>query len=101
MAFAVQSIIAKKVDNPPVIDGNIHEPTWENIKPVSIKDHASGSIILLRSVYSGDKVYFSVMFPDNTENSLHKPWIWDKEKETYEEGAQREDWKAQLGKNVS
>lgn len=91
IAFAEQSIIATKVDNPPVIDGDIQEQAWNNIKPISIKDKASGSTILLRSVYSGDKVYFSVMFPDNTENSLHKPWIWSKEKEIYEEGDHRED----------
>jgi len=91
IAFAEQHVISTKVDNPPVIDGNINEKVWENIKPTTIKDQASGSIILLRSVYSGDKVYFSVWFPDSAENLLHKPWVWNKDKETYEIGAHRED----------
>jgi hypothetical protein len=91
MAFAEQSLISTKVATPPVIDGDINEQTWQAIKPVSIKDQASGNVILLRSVYSGDKVYFSVWFSDSVKNPLHKPWIWDKDKEAYETGAHRED----------
>ena len=91
IAFAEQSIISTKVDTPSLIDGDINEQVWENVKPTSIKDQASGSIILLRCVYSEDKVYFSVWFPDSAENLLHKPWVWNKDKETYESGAHRED----------
>ena len=91
MAFAEQRLISTKVDTPPVIDGDINEQTWQAIKPVSIKDQASGNVILLRSVYSGDKVYFSAWFSDSVKNPLHKPWIWDKDKEAYETGAHRED----------
>jgi len=91
IAFAEQSIISTKVDAPPVIDGDINEQVWENVKPVPIKDQASGTMILLRSVYSGDKVYFSVLFNDSVENPLHKPWLWVKDKESYETGAHRED----------
>lgn len=91
MAFAEQSIVSTKVETPPVIDGDINELIWENVKPTPIKDQASGTMILLRSVYSGDKVYFSVFFNDSVENPLHKPWLWDKDKEVYETGAHRED----------
>ena len=91
MAFAEQSIVSTKVDTPPVIDGDINEQTWQSIKPAPIKDQASGNTILLRSVYSGDKVYFAVWFPDSAETPLHKPWIWDKGNESYETGAHRED----------
>lgn len=90
-AFAEQSIVSTKVDTPPIIDGDINEQVWESIKPVIIKDQAAGSMILLRSIYSGDKIYFSVWFSDSVENPLHKPWIWNKDKETYETGAHRED----------
>ena len=91
MAFAEQSIVSTKVETPPVIDGDINELIWENVKPTPIKDQASGTMILLRSVYSGDKVYFSVFFNDDVENPLHKPWLWDKDKEVYETGDHRED----------
>ena len=91
MAFAEQSIVSTKVETPPVIDGDIKERIWENVKPTPIKDQASGTMILLRSVYSGDKVYFSVFFNDDVENPLHKPWLWDKDKEVYETGDHRED----------
>jgi len=91
MAFAEQSIVSTKVNTPPLIDGDINEQTWQAIKPVVIEDQASGNMILLRSVYSGDKVYFSVWFSDSVETPLHKPWIWDKDKEAYETGAHRED----------
>lgn len=90
-ALAELRIASKKVDSPPVIDGDINEQVWQSIKPVPIEDQASGSTILLRSVYSGDKVYFSVWVPDSAENLLHKPWILNKDKEKYETGAHRED----------
>jgi len=91
MAFARQSFVSINVDTPPIIDGEINEQVWLNIKPISIKDQASGALISLRSVYSDDKIYFSVLFRDKAENLLHKPWIWDKDKEAYETGDHRED----------
>jgi hypothetical protein len=91
IAFAEQNIISTKVETPPVIDGDINEQIWETVKPTPIKDQASGTMILLRSVYSGDTVYFSVLFPDSVENLLHKPWLWNKDKKAYETGAHRED----------
>lgn len=89
--FAEHRIISTKVETPPVIDGVINEPIWKTVKPTLVKDQALGSTILLRSVYSDDKIFFSVFVPDSAENSLHKPWIWNKDKGIYETGAHRED----------
>ncbi|MDH3997465.1 MAG: ethylbenzene dehydrogenase-related protein [Desulfuromonadales bacterium] len=92
-AFAetAQAIISVKADKAPTIDGKIDEDLWAQIKPAVIKDQASGTVILLRSAYTTDKIYFSMLFQDGAKNPLHKPWAWDQEKETYETGKHRED----------
>jgi hypothetical protein len=72
-ADSAQTITSVKADKPPTIDGDINEKFWEAIKPVSVKDQASNTTILLRSAYTNDKVYFSVWFQDSAETPLHKP----------------------------
>ena len=91
IATSGQTIFSVKVDTPPIIDGDTNEPIWSSTKPVPVKDKVSGAMIILRSVYTDDKVYFSVWFPDLAENRLHKPWMWDKDKEVFEIGPHRED----------
>lgn len=79
------------VETAPVLDGVDGDPAWAGVKPVIVKDQASGAMILLRAVHTRDKVYFSVQFPDKAQTPLHKPWIWNAEQKAYETGAHRED----------
>lgn len=104
-AFAAVDIPSFKVDKAPVIDGSVGDAAWSNVKPIVIADSASGKRILLRSVYTADKVFFLVQFPDAAQNFLHKPWVWDAAGKKYKTGAHREDtfvfkWNM-TGKNVN
>jgi hypothetical protein len=91
IALSAQKVPCVKVEQPPVIDGTDSEKYWDAINPISIKDNVSGTMILLRSVHTEGKVYFSIWFPDSARNPLHKPWVWNKQKEVYESGPHRED----------
>jgi hypothetical protein len=43
------------------------------------------------SVYTNEKLFFLVRFPDPDESRSHKPWIWNQREEIYETGPERED----------
>lgn len=88
---AAQEVPSMRVDVAPVIDGLDDDPAWQETKPVAVKDRASGAMILIRSVHTGEALYFSVRFPDNARNPLHKPWLWNAEQRAYDEGPHRED----------
>ena len=91
LAFAAVDIPSFKVDTAPVVDGSVGDAVWSSVKPIAISDSASGKRILLRSVYTADKVFFLVQFPDAAQNFLHKPWVWDAAGEKYKTGSHRED----------
>lgn len=90
LVMAERDVPCKKVDVAPVLDGQIDD-AWADIKPISIDDSASGSKVLLRSVYTENRIHFLVQFPDPVNNFLHKPWLWNPTSNAYETGAHRED----------
>ena len=90
-AVAELEIPSVKVEKVPVLDGAGMDSAWQGLKPVTVKDSASGTNFLIRSVYSADQVFFLVQFPDNAENFLHKPWVWNATEKKYETGPHRED----------
>ncbi len=80
-----------RVDQGPVLDGNANDAAWSAARPILVNDRTSNETVLLRSVYSGDRIYFLVQYPDKAENLLHKPWTWSEEQSRYVEGSHRED----------
>jgi len=91
VATAEIDIPSIKVDTPPLVDGHAQDAVWNGVKPIAIADSASGSKILLRSVYTDEQIFFLVQYPDSAENFLHKPWVWNAAEKKYEEGSHRED----------
>ena len=66
---------------------------FEKIVLRSIKKgmtHERSEIFIKAGVHE-DTVYFYLQWPDKTEDKVHKPWIWDKDKKKYVRGPQRED----------
>ena len=105
LAISGQIILSKKVEKVPQLDGLANDPAWASVKPVAVRDQASGATILLRSVYTEEELYFLVEYPDSAENPLHNPWLWNEIKQSYESGAHREDtfvfkWNM-MGKDVN
>lgn len=90
-ALASQDIISTKVKESPAIDGVFNDKVWEGIKSYKVKDVRTEADVTIKSVYTDDMIYFLLSYPDATEDRLHKPWVWDKEMESYILGPQRED----------
>lgn len=85
------AVHAQKVAAGPVIDGINTDPAWALAKPVLINDRVANETILLSTVYTDERIYFLVQYPDKVENPFHNPWLWDDSKNTYVEGPHRED----------
>lgn len=88
---AALDVPSHKAAQAPVLDGSDADAAWQGVKPLAIRDGASGTMILLRSVYTADQVYFLVQFADPANNILHKPWVWNAAEKKYESGPHRED----------
>lgn len=89
--YASQTIVAVKVDTPPVVDGKTGDKVWSKALEVITHDMVADIDIRIRAVYTLDTVFFQVRFPDANESRLHKPWIWDSTQEMYVVGPDRED----------
>ena len=91
VAAAELEVPSVKVQKAPEVDGAGQDAVWAKVKPVTVKDSASGTNVLIRSVYTEDQVFFLVQFSDSAENFLHKPWVWNAAEKKYESGSHRED----------
>jgi hypothetical protein len=91
VAAAELEVLSVKVQKAPEVDGAGQDAVWAKVKPVTVKDSASGTNVLIRSVYTEDQVFFLVQFSDSAENFLHKPWVWNAAEKKYESGSHRED----------
>lgn len=89
--FADKSVISTRVEQAPVIDGSADDASWSKSESVVTFDAVAGIDIEIRSVYSDDKIFFLIRFPDDTENRQHKLLHWDADKKLYQVGPERED----------
>lgn len=90
--FAADTVLTSiSVREPPEIDGKSDDAAWQAAETLVTHDAIANIDIQLKSVYTPDKIYFLVSFPDSDETRLHKPNIWDAALEEYVAGPQRED----------
>ncbi len=90
-AQPAQSLIAAKVKQPPVIDGTDADPAWAGAQKIITHDKAADIDITLKAVYTDKEIFFLVIFPDPDESRSHKSWVWDKGRDIYKIGKDRED----------
>ncbi len=91
VCHASQTLTAKKVDNPPVIDGIGSDDVWKNAEEIFTHDKVADIDISLKSVYTDSEIFFLVSFPDEDESRTHKSWVWDEIIKLYTVGGDRED----------
>jgi hypothetical protein len=91
LAQAEIRVEAIKVTAGPKIDGDNGDPVWAQAKPVLVNDLVGHETILLSALYTEERIFFLVMYPDKVENTLHQPWLWNEEQGMYGEGDYRED----------
>jgi hypothetical protein len=86
-----QILPAVHVAEPPVIDGLAIDAAWQNAREISTYDKGADLTITLRAVYTDTEIFLLASFPDPDESRTHKSWIWDKGREFYTVGNDRED----------
>ncbi len=86
-----QIVLATKAHTAPTIDGVADDEAWQNSQATVTHDPITGIDIHIKAIYTGDDVFFLVIFPDPDESRIHKPWTWNKELKKYEMGPERED----------
>lgn len=91
LSFAEQSLVAIPVTAPPVIDGLTNDPAWKNAPVLTTFDKTNELPIMIKSVYTDKEIFFQVSFPDSDESRTHKSWVWDKRRQFYTVGYDRED----------
>ncbi len=73
------ALVSEPVDQAPTLDGSADEPFWADAPsvtiPVSGGANNGSTEVSLRSVYSGDRVYFLAVWADPTESYLRAPWV--------------------------
>lgn len=89
--FGEQKLLAMPVTEPPVIDGLAGDPAWENAQEIITLDKSSKLPITIKAVYTDTEFFVQVRFPDIDESRTHKSWIWNKGREIYTVGHDRED----------
>lgn len=100
-AFAADDVptVTAKEGAAPTLDGDASD--WASLPATVVKVHANqpgdtandtdAIDVELKSVVSGDTIYFLAQWPDATKDDTHKTLIWNKEKETYDTGDDEED----------
>jgi hypothetical protein len=98
--MAPNVLVTQKVGTPPVLDGLANDAAWAAAKPITVAltggvNFAGGkgeTTATIRSVYSGDTVYFLVQYNDPTDSQRRGPYqkqadgSWKKLKDPADKG---------------
>jgi len=110
-------LVSKKVDSPLKVDG-IVESVWDGIDGIEVEvskmpeaitlknrelqdgkwltlwnkdSQQENTVVTLKSAHTETEIFFLAEWPDKTNDNEHKTYHWDKEKEEYVSGKERED----------
>jgi hypothetical protein len=73
-------LIAKKVAAGPTLDG-VMDDAWKEAPPLAVKVLGGKNLpggtteVTMRSVYTGDMIYFLVQYKDATDSVKREPWV--------------------------
>jgi hypothetical protein len=75
------------------VDGLASDPAWGLAQPFSFEAQgASGRVtVMAAALWSPDRVWFLVRWPDKSRDDVHRPWVWSKEEKAYVAGREVED----------
>lgn len=95
-AYSFQQIKVATLLSPPVLDGLKNDWGEQKLSEIPLKkNRADGtsnvsSVSIMAGVYK-DNFFIYAQWIDDTENKIHKPFIWNESEERYTRGPQRED----------
>lgn len=77
----------------PVVDGQSTDAAWLAPPPLSFEvAGASGKMtIAAEALWSPDRLWLLVRWPDKTRDDVHRPWVWSKTEKAYVAGREVED----------
>jgi hypothetical protein len=77
----------------PVVDGQLSDPAWQGAPWSSVGvAGASGNLTLTAgALWSPDRLWIFVRWPDGSRDDLHHPWVWSQGESVYFVGPQVED----------
>jgi hypothetical protein len=77
----------------PVVDGQSADAAWQAPSPLSFEvAGASGKMtVTAEALWSPDRLWVLVRWPDKTRDDVHRPWVWSKAEKAYVAGREVED----------
>jgi hypothetical protein len=85
-----------KLASSPILDGKATD--WQSVKSVtlSLRPTVEGTFetpdkVEVKAGYFGDEVFFYFKWQDETEDLIHKPFVWNEDLSRYKNGEARED----------
>lgn len=91
-------LICAAVDQAPTLDGSADDAAWASATPITVTltrpiepNKGATTKATLRCVRTDREIYFLVEWDDPTQDVSHKSWVWNAQKNAYEEGPDRED----------
>lgn len=91
LGTAEQTLVLLPVTESPTVDGLAADPAWQKAPALITHDNTANLSITIKGVYTETDIFFLVSFPDADESRTHKSWTWDKGREIYTVGHDRED----------
>ncbi len=88
---SARTVQAGWTSSAPVVDGDCRDQAWQAATSFNVFDRLADITIEILTLYDADQIYLCVRFPDDDEDRLHKPYIWDAAAMRYRTGPARED----------
>ena len=76
-----------------MVDGQASDAAWQAAPPLSFEvQGASGKMtVTAAALWSPDRLWILVRWPDKTRDDVHRPWVWSKDEKAYVAGREVED----------
>ena len=77
----------------PAVDGQAADAAWQTAPPLTFEvAGASGKMMVTAAaLWSPDRIWILVRWPDKTKDDVHRPWVWSKTEKAYVAGREVED----------
>ncbi len=91
--WEVKTIVARRVDQGPMLDGLPIDSCWIGVPGVRISSPPGGEAadMMVKACNDGVRIYFLIQHETGTPRRKHRPWHWDPLLQAYVPGEEREE----------
>ncbi|MBN1864230.1 MAG: hypothetical protein JW808_04960 [Victivallales bacterium] len=92
-AGQVKTIVARRVEQGPMIDGLPMDPCWIGAPVVKIPSTTEGKPagMTVRACNDGENIFLLIQYKTDNPRRTHRPWLWDPLLQAYVPGEEREE----------